>query len=137
MKFEIGNTVKVIKNDGFGHEVGTIGIVKDLEKAPSKYVLVQDMNKTYNLWHTESELELYEEEFPERWCLEITKESFPFIQKTHSDFEDFKDYTQFSNRYLRSDHSYGHRSIKKPSEEYPEITLDQFKTHILKESTTM
>lgn len=83
------------------------------------------------------DIELYEEEFPERWCLEITKESFPFIQKTYSDFEDFKEHTRFSNRYLKSDHSYGHRSIKEPSEEYPEITLDQFKKHILKESTIM
>lgn len=66
MKFEIGNKVKVIKNDSLGHPVGTIGVVKDLY-ANSVCVSrdVKDVGgvpKTYNLWHTESELELYEED---------------------------------------------------------------------------
>ena len=84
-----------------------------------------------------NEIELYEEEFPKVWCLKITKESFLYIQKAYTDFEILTFDTCFNHDYLKSDHSFAHRSIETPSKEYPEITLDQFKKHILKESTTM
>lgn len=84
-----------------------------------------------------NEIELYEEEFPKVWCLKITKESFLYIQKAYTDFEILTFDTCFNHDYLKSDHSFAHRSIETPSKEYPEITLDQFKKHILKESTIM
>ena len=74
MKFETGNKVKVTGNKRHGHPIGTIGIIKDLQKSPSKYVLVEDMNKTYSLWHEEDELEFYEEK-PEH-VPEITFDQF-------------------------------------------------------------
>ena len=84
-----------------------------------------------------NEIELYEEEFPKVWCLKITKESFLYIQKAYTDFEILTFDTCFNHDYLKSDHSFAHRSIETPSKEYPELTLDHFKNHIFKESTIM
>jgi hypothetical protein len=77
------------------------------------------------------------EEFPEKWCLKITKESLLFIHKVYKDLKCCLKESDFNYNYLKSDHCFAHRSIKNPSKEYPEITLEQFKKHILKESTTM
>jgi len=146
MKFEIGNTVKVIKNNGFGHEVGTIGVVKDLY---ANYVCVsrdvkdvEGIPKTYNLWHTESELELYEEEFPEKWWIypetisEIEAVS-KWFDKNHSNSNNDFYYNQKCKTGYTNAYNKGYVYYEEKPEGVLEITFDQFKKHILKESTTM
>lgn len=134
MGFKIGDKVKVTYKVSLssGDLSGKICTINEIGNG--WYGLEEDPENR-GVW--EDELELYEEEFPKVWCLKITKESFLYIQKAYTDFEILTFDTCFNHDYLKSDHSFAHRSIEAPSKEYPEITLDQFKKHILKESTIM
>ena len=68
-----------------------------------------------------------------KWCIKLTSETEYYINLYSCVHKDFK----YNFEYIISDQEFGKRSIVKPSKEYPEITLEQFKKHILKESTTM
>ena len=149
MKLEIGQKVKIPKTK-LGEENYYSIVVNDAKNKKQDFLYYNGEEKGYHMlndyfdyddldgdFFNLNEIELYEEKFPEKWCLKITKESFPYTQKAYEDLQSFSSHTQFNYNYLKSDHSFASRSIKNPSKEYPEITLEQFKKHILKESTTM
>lgn len=148
MKLEIGQKVKIPKTK-LGEENYYSIIVNEAKNKKQDFLYYNGEERGYHMlndyfdyddldgdFFNLNEIELYEEKFPEKWCLKITKESIDFIFKAYEDLNMYK-YQGFTYNYLKSNHCYGNRSIKEPSKKYPEITLEQFKKHILKEKETM
>jgi len=145
MEFKVGDKVKIPKTKHNGKFDLFSEEIKNYKK--DFLYIVEIIGKNVSLGTTEKlclgydnfrkdEIELYEEMFPEKWCLKITEESIDFIRRAYDSLIEYKHNT-FSFDYLKSDHSFGDRSIKTPTECYPEITLEQFKKHILQEKETM
>lgn len=84
----------------------------------------------------EHEIELYEEEFPEKWCIRqnASREVCDWFNQKYG-INSFVngDYTYLVNWETPENGNYSFRVPKNTTE----ITLEQFKKHILKESTTM
>lgn len=83
-------------------------------------------------------LELYEEEFPKNWCLKLETKEINEAVNSINLWECgqlvWEDRSTFRDRWIGFDGKYLQKDM---TNNYTEITFDQFKKHILKESTIM
>jgi hypothetical protein len=148
MEFKVGDKIEIIENSHGGFKVGTIAYVtktdiyrKDITTEERVFYKVSDNDKEFT--HVESDLKLYEEVFPEKWCIKITEENKHILEeerltRAKSNYTSCLDNTG----WLISDLNWDKTCISYTVNltklgEYTEITLDQFKKHILKEKETM
>jgi len=155
MEFKVGDRVKIPKTKHNGNFLGFLNEISNYDK---EYLyIVEIMKDNVSLGKTEKvclgydnfqkgEIELYEEEFPEKWSIQINQENQKIVGewflKRFDRHKDISTHAGYCGTYFSFPVTEGHRSFPAISQvqipwDYTEITFDQFKKHILKESTTM
>ena len=79
MKFKVGDKVKIIENKSSSiNKVGDIGIITHKDVNNIIYEVTVAHRKNFANWHTESDLEIYEEvEYEDQWHLNDGKVEIP------------------------------------------------------------
>lgn len=147
MKLEIGQKVKIPKTK-LGEENYYSIIVNEAKNKKQDFLYYNGEERGYHMlndyfdyddldgdFFNLNEIELYEEEFPEKWCLnhENSAKCLDFINSKCP--YDYKPYINiFYPHFEGLKFINGYDEFKK---DYTEITFDQFKKHILKEKETM
>ena len=133
MKYEVGDKVKIVKR----YTAGDFHWNSDMDSTVGKTVTVKKpMNsagsyKCGDWWYLPQSLELVESKsfvLPDEWCIKITPENKSIVNTWKSKQEYNDDLYENSYRYVQQNGGGSHHNA------YPEITFDQFKKHVLKES---
>jgi len=146
-KIKIGDKCKIPKTKNVGERYDESYAIRKAKELNQDFLYYTGKSKggDHRLYHIydendltgdyflEHEIELYEEEFPEKWCVLRNQDNFEILNKW-ANKKHGSCYTEGTERFIYCDTKTGETMILNG---YTEITFDQFKKHILKESTTM
>lgn len=146
-KFKVGDKVKIIqrkKNNtsgtepGFSKPNGNVGEIGYVRKISGNYCIYRTKDKEgYFGWFDDDDLELVSEEFalPEKWCIKLTKENVDVLGKWRS-AGPLKNKRYAKEGWYLHTPKHGANGYNESSKDpdYTEITFEQFKQHVLKES---
>ena len=140
MEFKIGDKV-LVKYGKSSSSRELAGKICTIEKAYPLFCVLEeeegnDIYEKGGVWN--EDIELYEEKFPEKWCLKIETKEINEAVNSINLWKLGQLYWQDNNAYRDRWISFDKKYLQKyETNNYTEITFDQFKKHILKESTTM